>query len=112
MNGQDTSAAHSALQYIISKAMLEGKTGKTTLEIPMTDMYNEFEGPRFTNEATALVLKLEIVTSWNMGSPEGDLDIDDEGDIGLDEFITGSEDELEDDESEEDSGKGTKNGLN
>lgn len=100
MNGQDTSAAHSALQYIISKAMLEGKTGKTTLQIPMTDLFSTYEGPRFVAESASLVLKLEIVSSWEQGSAEGDMDVDVEGEIGLDDFIT----EPEEDEDEDNHG--------
>lgn len=97
MNGQDTSAAHSALEYIISKAMLEGKTGKTTLQIPMTDLFNQYEGPKFVSEAASLVLKLEINTSWSEGDPEGDFDIETEGDIGLDELALANSDDDEDD---------------
>jgi len=93
VNGQISSSVHSALEYIISKAMLEGKVGETTLEIPMTDMISAYEGPRFKAESASLVLKLQIKTSWSEGSPDGDLEVDVEGDIGFDDQIDDGEDD-------------------
>ena len=103
MNGQITSGAHSALEYIISKALLEGKVGRTTLEIPMTDIFTEYEGPKFSPESAALVLKLVIDSSWSTGNAEGSLDIDMEGDIEFDDFVEG------DDESEDGDANGNSN---
>ena len=103
MNGQITSSAHSALQYIISKAMLEGKIGTTTIEIPMTDLYTAHEGPAFNPEASGLVLRLKITTTWEQGDEDGDFSVDTEGDIGLeDDFLADGD---EDDE-------GSNNGFN
>jgi hypothetical protein len=93
VKGQDTSAAHSALQYIISKALLEGKIGQTILEIPMIDLFTEFEGPKFVPESAALVLRLEINTSWTSGSPDGEFAVDLEGEIGFDDIVENGEDD-------------------
>lgn len=85
MNGQDASAAHSVLQYMISRALLQGKIGKTVVEIPMIDMTNKYEGPQVEMEALDLVLKVTINTEWSDGDPEGGLEtdvLDDDEEIG------------------------------
>lgn len=87
MNGQASSTAHSTLQYMISRALLQGKTGKTVLEIPMTDLMTKYEGPSLEPGAQDLVLRVTINTEWSDGPAEGLLEIetdmleDDEGEM-------------------------------
>ena len=76
MNGQDTSAIHSALQYMISRALLQGKIGKTVLELPIIDMINRYEGPQLETDALDLVLRITINTEWAEGDPDGALTTD------------------------------------
>lgn len=73
MNGQHTNTAHGVLSYLISRAVLEGKTGESILKIPLTDFMNEFEGVQFTDDAVDIVLEVKITTSWNDGH-EADLE--------------------------------------
>lgn len=56
--------AHSALEYVLSVASLEGKIGHTTLHIPLIELLDGAEGLGATDEAQDLVLKIRIETSW------------------------------------------------
>lgn len=65
MHGQYTSNAHAILDYLISQAVLSGKTGETKLSIPMTDFMSEHEGVKFTDDASDVVLTVTITTNWD-----------------------------------------------
>jgi hypothetical protein len=65
MSGEQSSTAHGVLDYLISRAVLEGKTGASTLSIPLSDFVQEFEGPKFSDDVDGLVLQVKIITSWD-----------------------------------------------
>lgn len=82
MNGQHTNTAHGVLGYLISRAVLEGKIGDSTLSIPMTDFITEFEGIKFTEDITDLVLKIKIITSWDSADGEAlEINVEDDDEI-------------------------------
>lgn len=68
--GQDTNTVHSALEYVISRAFLEGKVGSIALTLPMSDIMDQHEGPKFQNEALGNVLKISITTEWVEGGED------------------------------------------
>jgi hypothetical protein len=70
--GKHTSDAHTVLEYLITRALLQGKLGTSSVQIPMTDMFNKYEGLDFSEESAALVLNVSITTTWDESS--GDLD--------------------------------------
>lgn len=55
---------HSALEYIISRAILEGKIGESVISIPLTNFETPHESFKFTDDAQDLALKLTIQTDW------------------------------------------------
>ncbi len=65
MAGEHSSTAHSVLDYLISRAVLEGKVGESTLQVPLSDFVTEFEGPKFSDDVDGLVLRVKIITSWD-----------------------------------------------
>ena len=91
MNGQDNSNVHAALQYLISKAIMQGKLGKSTMYIPLTDFMQSFEGLQFEPEASDLILKINMSTEWA-----------NEDDILSEEFIGDLPDEGVTDDEEDD----------
>lgn len=79
MKGMDTNNVHSALEYTISRAFLEGKLGTVILNLPMADIMDQLEGPRFQNAALGNVLKITITTEWSEGGDEDfETDFEDE----------------------------------
>jgi hypothetical protein len=85
---------HAAIEYIITKAVLEGKTGDTIIHVPLTDFAQSEEGPKFTEDAAELVLRIDLTTSW-----ENTDDVED--------LIVTNLDEEEDEEGEEEDGEDT-----
>lgn len=87
--------AHMLLQYLISKAVFEGRTGSATINIPLLDFVDPYDGVEFTNDALDLVLKVKITTSYDSVDAVQELiesDMDD--DLDLDE-LTGDSDGTE-----------------
>ena len=70
MQSQTASKIHSVLHYIVTKAAMTGDVGNTVLSLPLLDLMDPFEGPKFTQDATGTVLKIEIKTSWDEGEDE------------------------------------------
>lgn len=56
------------LDYLISKALLEGRIGKTAVSVPLVDLINEGEGVKFAEAGDGLILKVEMKTSWDTGT--------------------------------------------
>ena len=56
--------AHSLLQYLISRAILEGKVGEASINIPFVEIAHPYEGIKITEDALDLVVKVRISTEW------------------------------------------------
>lgn len=86
MNDRGTSSAniHGVLDYAISKALLEGIVGKTSLKVYLSDLVNFGEGINLASAGEDLVLKVQIETSWDVGPEElvSDFDKTEEEDDG------------------------------
>lgn len=67
---QSASNVYAVLDYIISKALLEGHVGSTWVSIPLEDLVNIGENVKFAEAGEGLVLKVEIKTSWDIGTEE------------------------------------------
>ena len=85
MKYQEGSTAHGVLEYLISRAMLQGKTGTSTVTVRMTDYEDLLEGPQFTEDAEDLVLKITMTTEWDGYDPtKDDVDIIDDEEMSND----------------------------
>lgn len=67
--GTTPSQVHGTLEYVVSRALLEGKTGDTTVYVAMVDFETPHEEPLFgrgraRENADDLVLKVTISTEW------------------------------------------------
>lgn len=62
--GTTPSQVHGTLEYVVSRALLEGKTGDTTVYVAMVDFETPGEEQMFTEDAEDLVLKITISTDW------------------------------------------------
>lgn len=84
MNNQASSSAHAVLSYMISNAMLRGKTGKTKIIIPLTDILQPAgEGPVMASDAEDVVLEVFIETNWSAAqNTELDVEMDEDLDVG------------------------------
>jgi hypothetical protein len=86
---QKNSDAHSLLQLLVSRAVLEGVVGEACINIPLSDMMDPYEGLKFTEDAADVVLKVRIITEWEdaddveeiieMNLDEGEDDYEDSG---------------------------------
>lgn len=65
MKGKAEADAHVVLNYIISKAVLEGKIGHSTIVIPLQDLIDEDEGMSLDSSIQDYALKIRIETSWD-----------------------------------------------
>lgn len=97
MSGKFASDAHTVLQYLISKAMLEGRLGQSVAIIPMTDMVSPYEGPIVPPDILDLVLKINISTEWISSEDALEIYADKEN---LIEELTSDEVNLGDEEDE------------
>jgi hypothetical protein len=99
--------AHAALDLLISRAILEGKTGTLIMRVPMNDYAEHFEGPKFMDEAEGLAVEIEINTRWTEVS-----DDEMEADVELIEGIEDEDgflaDEFEEEVEKEDKKNGSK----
>lgn len=59
---------HAVLDYAISQALLSGKVGKQNISVPLSDLMNAGEGLRITEDGEGIVLKVEIKTSFDIGT--------------------------------------------
>ena len=64
MGPSAAATAHSVLHHIMSRAVLEGKTGVMVMYIPLLELEEALEGLVFAEDASDLVLKISIQTSW------------------------------------------------
>lgn len=78
-----SSVPHSVLNYIITRAMIQGKTGATEIMLPLDQMIQETEGAKYYPDASDLVLKVTITTEWVAGN-QADVvvEMDDESEEG------------------------------
>lgn len=83
---KEAAKAHSVLHYIISRAVLEGKEMDREFSLSLHDLQNEFEDVNFETQATNVMLRIKIQTTWDA---EDDL-------VPLEELIGDIEDEIED----------------
>lgn len=65
MKGKAEADAHVVLNYIISKAVLEGKIGHSTIVIPLQELIDEDEGFSLDPSIQDYALKIKIETSWD-----------------------------------------------
>jgi membrane carboxypeptidase/penicillin-binding protein PbpC len=65
MKGKAESDAHVVLNFIISKAVLEGKIGHSTLTIPLAELVDPDEGFDLDEKIQDYALKIRIETSWD-----------------------------------------------
>ena len=61
---------HGVLDYAVSQALLSGKVGKSSISVPLTDLMNAGEGLKISESADDIVLKVEIITSFDIGTEE------------------------------------------
>jgi len=67
-----SSSAHAVLNYMISRAQLQGKTGTSIVSIPMSDMESVFsEGPKLSDDGRDVVLNVTIITKWAASKENG-----------------------------------------
>lgn len=98
--------AHAALDLLISRAILEGKTGTLRMSVPLTDYAEHYEGPKFDEDAKNIAVEIELTTRWTEPS-----EFEYEADADLLEGIESEEEFLgEEEEEEEDNGKKTGSG--
>lgn len=69
-NSNSANNIHGVLDYAVSQALLSGKVGKVSISVPMGDLMNAGEGMRVSEEGENIVLKVEIKTSFDIGSEE------------------------------------------
>jgi len=74
--------AHNVLHYVMSKAMLEGKTGTTSVNIPLLELQKEYEEMNLSDGDRELVLRVTIKTEWDEGD---ELSVDSEEDTEYEE---------------------------
>lgn len=77
---RSASNVHAVLDYVVSKALLEGRIGRSTVSVPLVDLVNEGEGHRLSADGDDLVLKVEIKTSWDIGTEELETEFEEEPD--------------------------------
>lgn len=61
---KSSSDAHALLQIMISRAILEGRIGDASINIPFIEIADPYEGVKVTEDAMDLVLKVTIITEW------------------------------------------------
>ena len=103
--------AHAALDLLISRAILEGKTGTLRMSVPLTDYEDHYEGPKFDDDASNIAIEVELTTRWTEPSEfeyEADADLI-EGIESEEEFLS-SEEDKEEEEEEAKNGKKNRSG--
>lgn len=73
MSGSTAHAAHSVLEYMISRATLEGKIGTTSITLLLEDLLSDVEGPRVSEEGEGIGLKVTVSTEWTEAATEEEL---------------------------------------
>lgn len=58
------SVIHSTVEYLVSRAILEGKIGSSSICIPLADFQTPHEELEFSEDAHEIILKLNISTEW------------------------------------------------
>jgi hypothetical protein len=78
-----SNSAHSVLQYMITRAVLENKVGETIIKIPLRELIEDHGGRSKISDPAGIVLEINVSTSWNEGNDD-DLEItmEDEDDYG------------------------------
>lgn len=79
MSNENVAALHKVLHYLLTKAAVSGKTGKTTVRIPINDLA-ETVGET-DNRDVDLVVKISL--SWDEGSPDATVDEQETDDAGI-----------------------------
>jgi hypothetical protein len=69
MSKINSASPHSVLNYLITRAVLQGKTGTSELSIPLHDLVDPAEGIEIT-EIGDLCLKITISTDWDSGDEQ------------------------------------------
>lgn len=87
MRHRHTHNAHSVLELLISRAILEGRLGRSVLTIPMRDFDDHFEGVTSVEEAQNTILRIKIDLEWDVeDEPEENLETEfEEGDESEDD---------------------------
>ncbi len=75
-NSNSASNIHGLLDYAVSCALLDSKVGRVSISVPMCDLVNYGEGPRISKEGQDIVLKVEIITSYDIGTEEIETDFE------------------------------------
>lgn len=70
MTNENVAALHKVLHYLLTKAAVGGKLGKTTVRIPISDLA-ETVGQTDTRDVDLVVT---IALSWDEGSPDATVD--------------------------------------
>lgn len=65
-----SSAAHSVLEYAISRAMLEGTTGSLSINLPLSDLVEEYGGKSELEGQESMVLKVNITVKLEKGKED------------------------------------------
>lgn len=77
-NSQSANNIHGVLDYAVSRALLEGKVGKVSISVPLSDLVNIGEGLRANEEGEGVVLKVDIQTSFDTGHEELETEFEDD----------------------------------
>lgn len=72
-----SSTAHSVLEYIISRVMMEGKTGETSVRLPIDEMIEEYGGKVEIPNAYGIILELTIKAELKHGTNDLEVTMDD-----------------------------------
>ena len=74
-----SSSAHSVMQYMISRAVLENKVGETVIKIPLVELAADHNDKCKVDDPSGIVLAITINTAWDEGSDEDlEISMDDE----------------------------------
>jgi hypothetical protein len=87
--GNSAAAVHAVLEYAITKAVLQGKTGDTIVTLPVKDLVAPEEGVDLP-DAEGLALQVTITTEWTSDEEALEIVDDEEGDINGNEEPTNS----------------------
>lgn len=92
--------AHALLNYLISRASLEGNVGTVSIHIPLMEI-TDSEGPAFTDDAINTVLKITVTTAWEAADDVEELL---ESDFGQDTELIASDIDEESEEERDNAG--------
>ena len=65
VKGRAEADIHVVLNYIVSKAVLEGKVGHSTITVPLTELIAGYEGYELDEKIQDYALTVRIETMWD-----------------------------------------------